>query len=360
MGCFSSSASSSDSTYALPTKVPPPVVIRDQIRVELSDFDSYDVKLLIFGYDGCGIRTLFKQIRNLYGTGFTQSDRGLYQKLIRISLIKDMQALVEAAKLHGNLYGTTVDSIHDAVMGLTYDDDEFSKDLVDSFLELWNNPATRLLFDELCGARLSPNSEYFIEALQTVVSNNYIPSDLDILMARTKQLPPARVALTFDGLRVEVDYLGKKHDAAAFSKCLQGMDYLLVVLSLGDFDAEVEGMGFVQLFSSVSESALFAERPVLVVLNKLDVFARKLAAHPARFSAVFPDYAGSCSDVSACVSHVAGAIAGVRRDRRDTIEVMTATAVDADSVRALLQSVGRRLRRDRSGGAAQPPAQEAH
>ena len=59
MGCFSSAANNQEELTVLPSLGTLPVIVQNQLHILLSDFDVCDLKLLIFGYEGAGIKTLF-------------------------------------------------------------------------------------------------------------------------------------------------------------------------------------------------------------------------------------------------------------------------------------------------------------
>ena len=142
--------------------------------------------------------------------------------------------------------------------------------------------------------------------------------------------------------------MGKKHDTNPISKYLQGMNYLLVVLSLQDFDLIIEDKNFIQMFSSISESPLFADKPVLVVLNKVDIFKQKVYDNPKSFSTTFPNFQGNINDYTECIKYITDEIINVRKGRKDSIEVFTSTIVDIDSVRELFQFISKRLTSDQA------------
>ena len=58
-------------------------------------------KLLLLGTGESGKSTIFKQMLQLYGTGFSDTDRDSYIHIIRNNIITSMQDLVEAQPTFG-------------------------------------------------------------------------------------------------------------------------------------------------------------------------------------------------------------------------------------------------------------------
>jgi hypothetical protein len=127
----------------------------------------------------------------------------------------------------------------------------------------------------------------------------------------------------------------------------------MFVVSLSDFDQcmfEDEAISrtkdSMDLFGSIANSPIFAEKPIFLVLNKVDIFKKKLGVSPDKFKNAYPGFGGDTGNVDQCVEHVKKSFCEkLDSGRPDSawVGVIPVCAMDKDSIRALFQKIGKKV-----------------
>jgi GTPase SAR1 family protein len=101
-----------------------------------------------------------------------------------------------------------------------------------------------------------------------------------------------------------------------------------------------------ELFGSIANSAIFESMPIFLVLNKVDIFRRKLAQFPEKFTNAYPNFSGDISNVDQAIEHVKKSFIQKLNSNRSSdawVEAIPCCAMDKDSIRQLFQKIGRKI-----------------
>jgi guanine nucleotide-binding protein subunit alpha, other len=91
------------------------------------------------------------------------------------------------------------------------------------------------------------------------------------------------------------------------------------------------------LFESLVNGEWFKNKPIILFLNKIDLFRRKLAISPV--SAHFPEYEGADDDEEAAAKYFAERFRNINRTTGREIYIHYTNATDTHLLRATMQSV---------------------
>jgi guanine nucleotide-binding protein subunit alpha len=91
------------------------------------------------------------------------------------------------------------------------------------------------------------------------------------------------------------------------------------------------------LFESLVNGEWFKRKPIILFLNKIDLFKEKLAISP--ISNHFPDYQGENSDFDAAAKYFADRFRGINRMPEREIYVHYTNATDTTLLKATMDSV---------------------
>ncbi len=91
------------------------------------------------------------------------------------------------------------------------------------------------------------------------------------------------------------------------------------------------------LFESLVNGEWFNSKPIILFLNKIDLFREKLAISPV--SALFPDYRGPDTDYDAAVKYFADRFRGLDRTANREIYIHCTNAIDTTMLKATMESV---------------------
>lgn len=90
------------------------------------------------------------------------------------------------------------------------------------------------------------------------------------------------------------------------------------------------------LFDSVINGALFKSKPVILFLNKIDIFEKKLAVSP--LSRHFPDFDGSNTDLWAAAGYFSYCFQRLNRTQGRKIYVQYTNATDTTLMKSTMES----------------------
>jgi guanine nucleotide-binding protein subunit alpha len=91
------------------------------------------------------------------------------------------------------------------------------------------------------------------------------------------------------------------------------------------------------LFESLVNGEWFKNKPIILFLNKIDLFHQKIALSP--ISPHFPDYKGKEGDVEAGQEYFANRFRAINRTAGREIYVHFTNATDTNLLKATMQSV---------------------
>lgn len=91
------------------------------------------------------------------------------------------------------------------------------------------------------------------------------------------------------------------------------------------------------LFESLVNGEWFKNKPIILFLNKIDLFREKLPISP--ISKNFPDYTGGDTDERAAMEYFADRFRGINRTADREIYIHYTNATDTTLLKATMQSV---------------------
>jgi hypothetical protein len=125
------------------------------------------------------------------------------------------------------------------------------------------------------------------------------------------------------------------------------------VVSLSDFDQSMfedeaipRTKDSMDLFASIANSAIFENKQIFLILNKVDIFKKKLAAAPEKFKLAYPGFAGSTDDPEQAIDWVKRSFVSKLSSERSPdawVEALPCCAMDQQSIRTLFQKIGRKV-----------------
>lgn len=185
-------------------------------------------------------------------------------------------------------------------------------------------------------------------------SQNYQLSDDDILKARIRTVGIANLQFKVNQINVNlVDVGGQKTERKNWENCFKNVSYLLFVVSLSDFDQIMfedgktsRSLDAQQLFGNMANNSIFMNKNVFLVLNKLDVFEKKLRDYPEKFREAYPNFSGNINNVDEAVEHVKQNFLDKISPNRPPsawIEVIPTSMMDQVKVSSLIQFIARKI-----------------
>lgn len=327
-----------------------------EISITPDEFKDQDVKILLLGSGECGKTTLWRHLKMIYCGGFNEDERNDMTQVVKINLISDIKTLVESIQSSGQNVADDLNDAVDNINDLTLVDEDLTPEVAENIVSVWHDPAIKTAYQQNNSIGLGDNAPFFLDSAKRIANDKYIPTDEDILKSRIRTSGISSLQFKINNnIKTElVDVGGQKCERSKWQRCFQGVDYLIFVVSLSDFDQfmfEDDTMKRTQdsiaLFQNTANSPVFAQKPIFLVLNKTDVFERKLKEFPEQFKETYPDFDGNTNDVNACIEHVKQRflreLSPDRNKEQAWVEAVPTCAMDKNSVRNLFQDIAKKV-----------------
>eukprot|EP00008_Paramoeba_atlantica_P009049 CAMPEP_0201477832 /NCGR_PEP_ID=MMETSP0151_2-20130828/2792_1 /ASSEMBLY_ACC=CAM_ASM_000257 /TAXON_ID=200890 /ORGANISM="Paramoeba atlantica, Strain 621/1 / CCAP 1560/9" /LENGTH=358 /DNA_ID=CAMNT_0047858689 /DNA_START=134 /DNA_END=1210 /DNA_ORIENTATION=- len=284
--------------------------IREQKKVLATE-----TKILLLGAGDTGKSTLIKQIKLIYKTGFTQDERHIFRDNIATNILVWMHTLIAAVQNLG-LEWESADSKSTAATivqqigggSLPPLDQRFSVLTSNSELlkKLWSNPVIQNAFEQSHSFQLGESAKYFFDNLGRIGDSSYLPSDDDILFCRARTCGVVETTFQVEGQSFRVvDVGGQRSERRKWIHCFHEVTSVIFFAALSEYNLvlfEERGVNrmkeSLKLFDEIVNCVWFRDTPVILFLNKSDLFREKLTTHPLKD--YFPTYSGGNDFKTGC------------------------------------------------------------
>lgn len=272
-------------------------------------------KLLLLGAGESGKSTLFKQINKLYGHGYTKEERQKYDHIIFANVISAIQTLVRNTERLKQKYPHLDTQIKvqnrdhaQAVMSLR-PDSILTPEMGYHIKQLWIDPGVRMTFINRSKFQLTDNSNWFFDKIDEVCSPTYCPTEDDILRSRVRTSGIVETEFEIENSRFQMfDVGGQRNERKKWIHCFDSVTAVIFVAAMNDYDQVLYEDGTtnrmqeaLQLFGDIVNSEWFQSTPVILFLNKSDLFAEKIKL--VHLNVCFPQYFGQ-QEFEPCAQYI--------------------------------------------------------
>lgn len=264
-------------------------------------------KILIVGASESGKSTLFKRLCSL---PFSAENKKYYGDMIRKNVIQAVKVLVEAAKTR--LYSTLPDNARSIAFIANLDEENFSPSAVLLHLSatLADPGIHKTLLDRSALQITDCCVEVFFPKIDEIFSENYSPSDSDILASRVKTTGIIE-SMTSEGWTV-FDVGGSKMEQKKWVHLYEHVTCVIFTVNLAGYDCNftedsksncmAESMA---LWESVATHAAFTNTFFVLLFTYDNVFHQKIKQPVAKDAYLFPELVearGSYAQASTAIS----------------------------------------------------------
>ncbi|KAG0000016.1 guanine nucleotide-binding protein subunit alpha [Modicella reniformis] len=282
------------------------------------------MKLLILGPSETGKTTVLKQLKLLYSTRGLDSERQTYRRVVHLNVMKAIQALVEGlydaniplekenqehlkvlSQLEPTLNRYSISAMAQAnpaiprkITDAKAESDMFLV-MVPAIKALWADTGIQQTFNTITHLHIQDSAKYFLDAIDRVSDPEYIPTDDDILQARVKTLAVSEHIFNIDNITYRIfDVGGQKSLRKYWAPYFDDVNAIIFMAALSAYDQPCEEnprlnrlQECLALFNEIANHKLFTMTSMILFLNKIDIFQRKLDAG-SLVSKHFPEYRG--------------------------------------------------------------------
>lgn len=262
-----------------------------------------EVKLLLLGAGESGKSTIVKQMKIIHEDGYSEDECKQYRAVVYSNTIQSIMAIIKAM---GNLkidFGETAraDDARQlfALSGGAEEQGVMSDDLSSVIRRLWADTGVQCCFTRSREYQLNDSAAYYLNDLERIARQDYIPTQQDVLRTRVKTTGIVETHFTFKDLHFKMfDVGGQRSERKKWIHCFEGVTAIIFCVALSAYDlvlAEDEEMNrmheSMKLFDSICNNKWFTETSIILFLNKKDLFEEKITRSP--LSICYSEYSGA-------------------------------------------------------------------
>ncbi|XP_070532218.1 guanine nucleotide-binding protein G(i) subunit alpha-3-like [Ptychodera flava] len=263
-------------------------------------------KLLLLGASGSGKSTFVKQMRIMHQDGFSEADRLRYKNIIQCNIIGYLETLLDAMMKLGIKFADVrrkldEEIFHQYFQAINVGEIDLSLQAAVAIERLWKDQGVQKCFEMAREDQFTDSVHYFLGKLRQLAEVDYLPSDQDILQARTATIGIVETSFQYQGYYLSlVDVGGQRTERRKWIHCFQDCNSIIFIVALNIYDlvmTEDKGQNqmhdSLQLFRSTCNNRWLRNISFILFLNKMDLFGKKLPNSP--LTICFPEYTGSSS-----------------------------------------------------------------
>jgi GTPase SAR1 family protein len=310
--------------------------------------DASTIKLLLLGPGESGKSTLFKQIQTIYGQGFTQEMLKAALPQVHNNTMLCLKALADNYAVWGDVSEENEDIV-EYLQGLSTADIEsasLEEKYISQYKSLWADPVIKTAWKHRSEFQIYGCAEYLLERISAFVEPGYIPSLLDLLQIRVRTTGIVESVFSVESVKMKlVDVGGQRNERRKWVHCFAGVTAVIFVAAISEYDQKLFEDADVNrleealvLFDEVCNSTYFSNTPILLFLNKKDLFEEKISRVP--LSQFLPGFPGPDYDTIAASDWIAEQFRTRNTSNRNKIVYcIVTTAVERNVVRDLFVTV---------------------
>mmetsp|Transcript_2003 Transcript_2003/g.2317 ORF Transcript_2003/g.2317 Transcript_2003/m.2317 type:complete len:380 (+) Transcript_2003:332-1471(+) len=277
--------------------------IQKQIK-RAEEIESRKVKLLLLGAGESGKSTIFKQMKINYGKPLeTDELRGVIPHIKKNIYDNFLTVLKYASDEVGVDLGAIVgsDRIDGILEALTTAPDrpdtqtELTPELGQDIATLWASEEIKAVW-RMRGKKYQAldSLEHFLVDIERIAEPDYFPTTEDYLLNRVRSTGMTNTKLIIKNVEFDImDVGGQRSERRKWIQCFDNVTAIIFVAAISEYDqtlfedSETDRIAeAITLFKRVLNYKIFKEHPIILFLNKNDLFEKKLFSVPLRVDGV--------------------------------------------------------------------------
>merc|ERR1712176_1525829 len=263
--------------------------------------DNATIKLLFLGPGGSGKSTIFKQLQYEYGEGYDEDQLIHVMMQINCQIISQMKDAIREYLSEPLECGILKEHIERIKKYDHIQEQMIGSDIAESIEYVYKVRLDGIFAIHHKKRILVESTQYFWENLSRIARSDYVPTRQDIINVRFRSTGILEKSLTIDNLHFNIfDLGGQKSERRKWIKCFGGVDAVVFVVSLSCYNEVMFEDGSttkmddaMQLFGDTLNHKEFTNTPIILLLNKTDLFAKKIKDLPITIDPLFCDFDGN-------------------------------------------------------------------
>ncbi|ODA76235.1 hypothetical protein RJ55_08080 [Drechmeria coniospora] len=306
-----------------------------------------ECKILLLGSGESGKSTIVKQMKIIHLKGYSEDELYNYRPTVFKNIVECAKAVIAAMQQFGIEPHDEENQRHVDYL-MQYQAESGPQAHIDpqvgvAVQSLWSDPAREQLMEHQAEFYLMDSAEYFFQEVMRIVAPDYLPSEMDVLRARTKTTGIYETRFQMGQLSMHMfDVGGQRSERKKWIHCFENVTSIIFCVALSEYDqvlleesSQNRMMESLLLFDSVVNSRWFMRTSIILFLNKVDILKQKLLRSP--LGNYFPDYSGG-NDVSKAAKYLLWRFNQVNRAHLNLYPHLT-QATDTSNIRLVFAAV---------------------
>lgn len=258
-----------------------------------------EIRILLLGAGESGKSTVFKQMKIIQDKGgYTNQELLTHLPIIRSNVISQMRVLIEAAEALGIEIEAT--DLKNRAMSYSILGDVWSQQIGETLQKLWQDKGIQAAYMRRNEFQLNDSTKYFYDKLEVLSKPDYVPSQQDVLHSRVRTTGIEEATFSFGFTFKMIDVGGQRTERRKWIHFFENMSAIIFCASLSEYDQVLREdihqnrmHESIQLFNEVVNCPYFKTTPIILFLNKVDLFEEKIKTIDLKVA--FPEYTEGCN-----------------------------------------------------------------
>jgi len=294
-------------------------------------------RLLLLGAGESGKSTFAKQLSKIYGYEFTKEEIQTFKLVVYENVLYSVKGLITAAKAHNINFQEENKPKLDELLNVDFNN--FTARIGIMVRDVIRDPAITEAFKLYSTFHLLDSAKYYFDNIDRIISDDYIPSEEDIIRSRKKTsgVQENRIVLSEQEVITVIDVGGQRSERRKWAMCFNDITCLIFFVSLSEYDLVLyedkqtnRMLESLQLFKDICNFPYFTNVPFIIFLNKYDLFLEKMRLGK-NISSAFPDYQGKC-DPEESIEFIKGKFTEQNTNLSRKLNFYETTAIDREKL----------------------------
>jgi len=313
----------------------------DKDLAKTKEEESRHVKLLLLGAGESGKSTIAKQIKIIHLQGFNEQELMSFKSIIFGNIIGSIKTLVEAVN---QLEIRTMKEENRASAHKILQVEDFNEAVAREIKILWKDPGVMEAFGRSNEFQLNDSTEYYMEDLDRISKQDFVPTVQDVLQSRAKTTGIIETEFAFNKIKFSlVDVGGQRSERRKWMHCFENVTAVIFCAALSEYDLKLyeeettnRMHESLKLFKDICNTKWFVETAIVLFLNKKDLFEKKIQKIP--LTVCFEDYKGG-SDFQSTSQYITDQFLAQNNNPKKLIYVHLTTATNTGNIKVVISAV---------------------
>ncbi|KAJ4796643.1 Guanine nucleotide-binding protein alpha-1 subunit [Rhynchospora pubera] len=271
-------------------------------------------RLLLLGAGESGKSTIFKQIKLLFHTGFSEAELRSYTSVVHANVYQTIKILYDGSKELAQIESDSSKYIASpdnkekgerlSELGSRLDHPFLTKEIAQDIKNLWQDAAIQETFSHGNMLQIPDCAQYFMDNLDRLSQPDYVPTKEDVLYARVRtsgvveiQFSPVGESKKSGEVYKLYDVGGQRNERRKWIHLFEGVIAVIFCAAISEYDQTLfedetknRMMETKELFDWVLKQKCFEKTSFMLFLNKFDIFEKKVQKVPLSVCDWFKDY----------------------------------------------------------------------